>query len=217
MLYRPNTNRVIIKPDPHLEEFKNRTVIPWHGSMQRHFNVYGEVVAVPDNLFFQAVPDEILDGPEKEEFAQYHNASGNWDTSIEIKPGDRVAFRYSAHFFGQKFGDGLLAIPYDLLAIRMNDNYPLNGYVIFKIPYKEERFIVNSSDSNDYGKGELIEQGEMVGYMNGEQDQMLVKKHFLYQRKSAMRLELDIHNTLLVDNQSSVFIIHRDKIACTWD
>lgn len=211
----PNIGRVIVKPDPHWEETLTGAVIPRHGEMQRHFNVYGEVVAVPDKLFFQEIPEELLPSDEQEWFAKINPYAAMYDTPIEIEVGDRVAFRYSAHFFGHAFGDHLV-IPYDLLTIRMKDKYPLNGYVIFKIPRKEERYIVNAKDNNDYGKGELIAQGALVGYANGGRDEEMIQQNFLYERKGASRLELDIHNTFLPDNDSSVFLTHRKKIACSW-
>jgi co-chaperonin GroES (HSP10) len=116
-------NYVLIRPDDDNDTMAGMKV---YGEFDQHrsWSVFGEVVAVPERLFF--MPMDGLNGYPASFLA---DNSLEWETEMELKVGDRVLYRYNIHMDDEGRYGGLLMIRYDMIYAKLDPFQPINGWV----------------------------------------------------------------------------------------
>lgn len=112
-----------------------------------HVRATGVVMAIPDKI--QYIGDKLKFNPdasfeEQENYSRLNEmaiASQEVDVPLEVKVGDRVMFRHIHLLVDEEHNDfveidgvNYLLIPYSSLIARVDDLYPLNGYVFIEMP-----------------------------------------------------------------------------------
>jgi len=205
-------NHVLVKPD--VDMTHDRTGLVRHDFVDAHLGkaVTGQVIAVCDNLFFlsntpDADPDLVQDSLE-------------FDTDMEVRPGDRVLFRYHATIDEDKQVDGMYLMRYDDLFARIETGwlYPLNGMLFLRVGADERRVSGLLADPAYHGasqvRGRVVSEGRLLrGYRDSPDlgpdfAGSLVGKEVVYAKNRAVRIEADDFAQFL-HGEYSLYRLHR--------
>ena len=210
-------NKVLVAIDNHISNHSGFEIVK-RQDKQHHYSVRGTVVGVPKDLFFDKTKMEtVLDLPRVREL---NAASMSYKTEMELKVGDRILFSYRAHFEMPMFGDlGLMDYDMIIAAIEKEKIRPINGYLLIEMAEKEmfeniDGFQVYNEDKNIYGYGKVRYAGSPVEYLDYDDidDENITEGSVvIFDKRSAARIELDIHNSL-TQQQSSLFKMHRKDV-----
>lgn len=147
---KPLNNHVLVKSTINTEKTKSGIYVDKDWNRANHVDRIQEVVAIPDSL--------IYNDPT-------NNKSSEWNTEIEVKPGDIVIADYMDVSDSQWFTDRNMTVIYRFIPYtgiycikRDTELYPLNGYVILSKIKKEKRLL-------SYSKKELIETEGILEYI----------------------------------------------------
>ncbi len=194
-------NKVLIEFDPHIEKVGGFDLSSVE-DLQHHYSITGVVKAVPKKLLFAPQYDIVPPGFE----------SMFQDADMELEVGDRVMFSYRAHF------DKL--VDYELIVAAIRDEIvPINGWLLVEVDEKPmfenvSGFTVFNRDVNIYGSATVKYAGKPnKRYIDGwEDDENIgVGSKIMFNKRNAVRMELDLHNSL-TDRQSSLFRLQRRDV-----
>ena len=186
------TNYVMIKPDRPIES--DKTGLARHDFVDSHMQlaVSGTIKAVCDDLWFYngEEPDLVQESLE-------------FETEIEVKPGDRVLFRYLATIDKDYQLDGYYLVRYDDLFCRIDGKrlVPVNGYLFVGVG-ADKRTVggINANPAYIAASqtiGRVLAAGTpLTCYRDypGEFDtdfSSVVGKKVVYKKNTAVRLEVD--------------------------
>lgn len=137
-------NHVLILPDGEYDKLSSLELKTFVNS-HNHQRVTGKVVAVPEKIEYVKLkfdPDASLS--DQEAYSALNEmaiATQEVDVTLEVKVGDTVMFRHihllvddEQNDFVEIDGVNYLLIPYSSLICRVEDFYPLNGYVFIEVP-----------------------------------------------------------------------------------
>jgi hypothetical protein len=148
MILKAGINQVLIALS---EEFRatanGNMAVGGHHDRMKDANVYGEVVAVPEYLYYDCRMNGLLSvlptDPHwhlRDAMAREYEFTMPWVTRMELKKGDTVIFKYIHHISGYEeatifeWGDQwVVAVPYSDIYCIVNegeDPRPLNGYIL---------------------------------------------------------------------------------------
>lgn len=231
--YSVPVNHVLVRP---LEKVGGQT----HGIKSKDFvdehmalSVWGEVVAVPKELYFHRTP-------KRESYGQqmFMRMSLPWDTRIEVVPGDIVCFEYMVTLQPEEMVDGMYLIPYnELLAKQIKRRnvidvseyasrvesagyvlYPLNGYLLIQVDNDVNEVAgikLAIEDNPNMTMGYVVAEGRPNNeYMlpdGRETTESFVGKTVCYKKHRATRMEVEEYAEL--NTKWSLYYTHRKNIC----
>lgn len=216
-MYIPAPNYVLVKPDADHET--DRTGLVRRDFVDAHLkkSVTGTVVAVCEHLIYGWARSGEADGA-----ADMTQASLQWDTDIEVKAGDRVLFHYMATIDpDRQVLAGHYLVRYDELTLRLDDNYPLNGYLLLQVGTERQEVaglqVVKSGPLADMVSGRVIAEGKPLReYLlledSADFTASVVGKRVVYKKMRATRLEVEDWKTV-GEGDWSLYKVHRRHIA----
>jgi hypothetical protein len=183
---------------------------------QEHFSVKGVVEQVPKLIYKEHDFEKPYSQQELKDVRELYAMSTTYNCDMELSVGDRVLFSYMAHFDYEGYVD------YDMIVAKLDPIRPINGWLLFEMQEKPvfEKVIgdivVYNKDVNDYGLGVVKYAAKplkgYIDYPEVDDDKRIKKGSTIYfNRTSAVRMELDVHNSL-TKKQSSLFRIHRKNV-----
>jgi co-chaperonin GroES (HSP10) len=210
---------VLIKPDSDYLEWQGFAL---SGDDADTATVKGEVIDFTPNVcHWKKVNKLMRRGGEirKQRAAFLTRRSSEFPVGPEVRKGDRVFFSYLARHF--KTYKDMWVVPYDSLVAR-EDLTPLNGYLLLQLiekPHiqKVSGMYLYNEDANLYGEALVYKAGATLpGYLDypSRPDANEVKEgdRILYDKRYAVRLEIDDFNTANEGGQSSLFRLHRKYV-----
>lgn len=223
-------NRILIRPDAD-HTTASGFFVPTSEQEQLHWNITGTVVEAPDDLFFfGGRAKRLLKKRCEHAYKKARKLAGNslqYGSKMELKPGDRVIFLYSAKYEPdtKQVGD-CLVMDYDMLIAKQAPDgwQPLNGFLLVAMLQKEEEeeilpgITVKNDDRNVYGQGIVKYSGSNIsGYRDYKPSSPDIPAGVVvhFHPGLAYRLEVDLHNTLNPDEQSSLFVVNRKDVIWT--
>ena len=117
--YTVPVNHVLVRPlekvDGRIGGVSAKDFVDEHMSL----SVWGEVVAVPKDLYFHR-------NHKSESYGQqmFMRMSLPWDTRLEVVPGDIVCFEYMVTLQPEEMVDGMYLIPYNELLAKKEPQWP---------------------------------------------------------------------------------------------
>lgn len=189
-------NYVLIRPEGD-HDFLAGLLISGEWERERQWSVFGEVVAVPERLYFaRHIDNHVI----YNQFVSEHSLE--FDADMELSVGDRVMFRYNVRMDEECiYHDGdsmLLMVRYDMIYMRVTDDiHPVNGWVFVRdgevvaagrphrgyLHYPERLdFDVSVGDRVKYSprravRVEVPEFAELAGVMRMQRKEILVKNN----------------------------------------
>lgn len=227
------TNFVLIKPEKDIEELKSGLLVKagkedkqrqLANTEARHYNITGEVLAVPDSLVFRGEQVNQLRNNTGGKFNDddlklLHNlvnGSMEYKTKIEVAVGDKVWFDYLAHINANTenrivevdgYGDCIL-VEYSRLFIRERDNdkVPLNGWIFIKksLGTREvsKQFVLSdNADISLKNVAEVVQVGSPIKeYLSARYTDFYFKDikvgaKIIYNERLATPLEYSLHES----------------------
>lgn len=223
-------NRVLVRPDGD-HTTSSGFFVPTEEQEQLHWSISGTVVEVPDDVFFFGKKAKrLLKKRCQHAYKKARRLAGmslQYGTEMELKPGDRVIYLYSAKYEPDtKEVDGCLVMDYDMLIAKQTPDgwRPLNGFLLVSMLQKEEEeeilpgITIKNDDRNVYGQGVVKYVGSNIsGYRDYKPSSPDIEEGCIvhYHPGLAYRLEVDLHNTLNPDGQSSLFVVNRKDVIWT--
>ena len=240
--YTVPVNHVLVRP---LEKVDGKCVggVSAKDFVDEHMSlsVWGEVVAVPEHLYFHR-------NHKAESYGQqmFMRMSLPWDTRIEVVPGDIVCFEYMVTLQPEEMVDGMYLIPYNELLARKIPNqwmslqdtmdmykktgiliastmpgyclYPLNGYLLIQVDDDKNEVAgikLAIEDNPSMTMGRVVAEGRPNdAYMlpdGKETTESFVGKTVCYKKHRATRMEVEEYSSL--DTKWSLYYTHRKNIS----
>jgi len=215
------TNKVLVDFDDNIEGIDGLIVANTEDK-QYNFSVKGTVVAIPEGFLFYGHQVLVYDKPyssqELRELRELNAMSLQYDTPMELSVGDRVLFSYTAHFEKETKQD---FIDYDRIIAKLDPIQPINGFLLVEMkenPTFEDvgGFFKYNKDKNDYGVGVVKYAATplkgYLGFPGVRDDERIIEETVVFfEKTSAVRSEMDVHNSL-TEQQSSLFRLHRKDV-----
>lgn len=210
-------NKVLVLPDKDHDEQQGFAIATEIDS-QFHWSIRGTVTVVPDRLIFFE-PAKVMTGFNKRTSQFNYHRSLEIGSEMEVQPGDRVLFDFTVKY-DPIYIDGAILMPYDKLIALENPIRPLNGWLLVEMMERDKLeevlpgVYMEHTDANKYGYAKVKYAGGCAKYSDGrwvEDEGIGPDAIITYDKRRAMRLELDRHNTL-TQRQSSLFKIHRKDV-----
>lgn len=232
-------NYVLIKPEKDIEQLKSGLLIGSDKKTEaRNYDITGEILAIPNSLIFRGdLANELrkrtngnFTDDDIKVLQNIINGSMEYETSIEVKPGDKVWFDYLAHINAntdQKvvkvdgYGECIL-VEYSRLVIREREGIkkPINGWVFIKKILEEpitSGGILKSANDNLVRKnraeivllGEPIEQYLSAMHSDNFFSKVRAGQQVIYNEAIATPIEYSLHET---EGLEQLFKIRRTNI-----
>ena len=211
--------KVLVRIDPDIQ-FKDGFAVSSAEDEQYHYSISGTVLQVPEKLIFRKDLRKPY-GPYLILAKALYEMSSSYDCDMELEIGDRVLFSYLAHFdmYLEEYDAHL--VDYDMIVAKVGDTiHPLNGYLLVEMEEFDmfedvSGFTKYNQDVNNYGVATVAFAGHPLrGYLDSDaddDDSIKVGMTIFFEKKKAIRLEKDMHNSL-TDRQSSLFKMHRRDV-----
>lgn len=206
-------NYVMVKPDVDIR--CDRSGLVRNDFVDAHLGkaVTGTVVAIcSDTIFMKNDVDADVDIVQE---------SLEFDVDVEVRPGDRVLFRYMATIDADQQFDGYYIMRYDDLFARIEVGwlYPLNGMVFLRVGADERKVSGMLADPSYTGAsqtmGYVVSEGRPVrryrDYDDVDFSQSLVGKTVIYGKNRAIRIEADDF-AKFTKSEYSLYRLHRKSI-----
>ena len=206
-------NYVMVKPDVDIRCDRNGLVR--NDFVDAHLGkaVTGTVVAVCKNAFFLKNEDDA-DQDLVQESLEY-------DVDVEVRPGDRVLFRYMATIDADQQFDGHYIMRYDALFCRIETGWlhPLNGMIFLSVDADQRKVGCMMANPSYIGAaqtiGKVVHEGMPVrryrDYDDVDFDGSLVGKTVIYSKNRAIRIEADDF-AQFTNGEYSLYRLHRRHV-----
>lgn len=213
------TNYVLVAPDP-INTQSGDMVVSDSFDPQKQIAVTGTVLAAPKRLVYTPKPTEHLPNMSKIELRAYQKRkfrSVDYLTEIEIKPGDKVLFRYTAAFNAEQdlkinFNDQYAVfMRYDQLYCTLDPIKMLNGFILVEGATRHDKRVRDTKGFVIHVGSQCMEYADYPNRSDGEQ--LRVGHTVWFNKKSAARIEFDLYKNIKGDNDGPVYRVHSKDIV----